>query len=225
MEDSSWEGWTTPPSPEGFALGYPEGRKLPGGPPGGWVGQFRTTTAATDDASSSPRACWTQVQAEDFERDGRRYVDRATGIAYDLCPRQPDAGRRRRRGRPVLRRGRRALVPAPERPVAGAEQVDRLDGRDPPGAAMRHRPQPGDLCTASDVRAGLRLVPFGLLGTPGLGAGRGQVPAARQDAPASGPNARVSRRVPPVPRHSVPRRRKASARCARSGHRRLGSRR
>ena len=93
MEDSSWEGWTTPPSPEGFALGYPDGRKLPGGPPGGWVGQFRSMPKATDDTIKYAARIWPQVQPEDFERAGRRrYVERATGVEYDLCHGNPMLG-------------------------------------------------------------------------------------------------------------------------------------
>jgi hypothetical protein len=85
MEDSSWEGWTTPPSPEGFALGYPEGRKLPSAPPGGWVGQLRTTPKATDDVIKFAARTWTQARPEEFERTGRRrYIDRHDGTAYDL---------------------------------------------------------------------------------------------------------------------------------------------
>ena len=92
MDDSTWEGWTTPPSPEGFALGYPEGRKLPGGPPGGWVGQFRTMPKATDETIKFAERTWPQVQAEDFERDGRRYVERSPGVQYDLCHGNPMLG-------------------------------------------------------------------------------------------------------------------------------------
>jgi hypothetical protein len=49
-EDSSWSGWTTPPSPPAHHLGYPEGRKLPSGPPGGWHGELHALPKATDDA-------------------------------------------------------------------------------------------------------------------------------------------------------------------------------
>jgi len=92
MEDSSLEGWTTmPPSaPPGQTLGYvPEGRMLPGGPPGGWVGQIRSTTPATDDAIRFASRTWKQVQPKDFDRDGRRFTERATGVVYDLCHGNP----------------------------------------------------------------------------------------------------------------------------------------
>jgi hypothetical protein len=49
MEGSSWSGWTTPPSPPARELGYPEGRKLTGAPPGRWA-SCATTPEATDDA-------------------------------------------------------------------------------------------------------------------------------------------------------------------------------
>ena len=49
MEDSSWEGWTTPPAPPGLD-GFPFGRKLPAGPSGGWVGEIRSLPKATDDS-------------------------------------------------------------------------------------------------------------------------------------------------------------------------------
>ena len=85
MEDSTWEGWTTPPAPTGFDLGYPEGRKLPSGPPGGWVGEMRTKPEATDDTIKYAARIWPQVRAKDFECDGRRYTERATGVRYELC--------------------------------------------------------------------------------------------------------------------------------------------
>jgi hypothetical protein len=94
MEDSTWEGWTTmPPPPEGFALGYPEGRKVAGGPPGGWMGQLRTMPRATDDAIKFAARTWTHARAEEFERVGRRrYIDRATGVEYDLVHGNPLLG-------------------------------------------------------------------------------------------------------------------------------------
>ena len=74
MEDSSWEGWTTPPMLEGFALGYPEGRKLPGGPPGGWMGVMRALPKATDDTIKYAARTWTQARPD---RGGPRRIPRA----------------------------------------------------------------------------------------------------------------------------------------------------
>ena len=78
MADSSW----TP----GLELGYPEGRKLPGGPPGGWVGQLRTMPEATADSIKFAKRSWPQANPADFERVGKRtFRDRATGTEYELC--------------------------------------------------------------------------------------------------------------------------------------------
>ena len=47
MEDSTWEGWTTPPQqPAGFELGYPEGRMLPSPPAAGWQGEVRASACS-----------------------------------------------------------------------------------------------------------------------------------------------------------------------------------
>jgi hypothetical protein len=86
MDEHSWEAWTTPPTTEGFVLGYPEGRKLPGGPPGGWLGEIRATPKANDATIKFASRTWKQRKAKDFERTGRRrYVERATGVEYELC--------------------------------------------------------------------------------------------------------------------------------------------
>ena len=135
MDDSELGRVDDAATPEGFALGYPEGRKLPGGPPGGWMGQLRTMPNATADTIKYASRMWTQARPEDFERTGhRRYVDRATGTRTTSATatrswRRPGGGRR------VLRRGRRALVPAPGRPARGAEPDDGHDGRE----VMRRR--------------------------------------------------------------------------------------
>lgn len=63
---------------------------LPGSPPGGWMGEFRTMPEATDDTIKFAKRHWKQVRPEDFERAGRRrYVERATGVEYDLCHGNP----------------------------------------------------------------------------------------------------------------------------------------
>jgi hypothetical protein len=86
MEDNSWEGWTTPLPPPGVELGYPEGRMLTGAAPSGWIGEVRAMTKATDDTIKYAERNWPRVQPDDFERTGRRrYVERATGVEYDLC--------------------------------------------------------------------------------------------------------------------------------------------
>ena len=69
MEDSSWEGWTTPAPPPGPEIGFPFGRKLPGGPPSGWVGEIRSLPKATDDTIKYASRMWPQARPEDFERD------------------------------------------------------------------------------------------------------------------------------------------------------------
>jgi hypothetical protein len=57
------------------------------------VGEFRTLTKATADTIKYAARTWTQVQPEDFERTGRRrYVERATGIEYDLVHGNPMLG-------------------------------------------------------------------------------------------------------------------------------------
>jgi hypothetical protein len=97
MEDSSWEGWTNPanipPAPPGFELGYPEGRKLPSGPPGSWHGDLRALPRATDETIRFASRTWTQMRPKDFERTGRRRcVERATGVEYALCHGNPLLG-------------------------------------------------------------------------------------------------------------------------------------
>jgi hypothetical protein len=91
MEDSTWEGWTTP-QPSGPLLGYPAGRKLSGGAPAGWIGQLRPMTPATDETIKLASRTWPQVWAEGFDRDGRRYVERNTGIEFQLVHGNPLAG-------------------------------------------------------------------------------------------------------------------------------------
>jgi hypothetical protein len=50
-------------------------------------------TKATDGAIKFASRHWKQVQPEDFERTGRRrYVERATGVEYDLCHGNPLLG-------------------------------------------------------------------------------------------------------------------------------------
>jgi hypothetical protein len=88
MDEHSWEAWTTPrPSlPPGLELGYPEGRRLPSGPTPGWIGELRAGTRATDDTIKFAERHWTRVDPDDFEREGRRrFIERSSGIAYDLC--------------------------------------------------------------------------------------------------------------------------------------------
>ena len=89
MEDSSWEGWTTAPAPPGPEIGFPFGRKLPGGPPSGWIGEIRSLPKATDDTIKYASRMSPQGRPKDFERDGRRYVERATGIEYELVRGNP----------------------------------------------------------------------------------------------------------------------------------------
>jgi hypothetical protein len=89
MEDSSWSGWTTPPPPPGPEIGFPFGRKLPGGPPSGWVGEIRSLPKATDDAIKFAARMWPQGRPKDFDRTGRRYVERDTGTEYQLVRGNP----------------------------------------------------------------------------------------------------------------------------------------
>ena len=85
-EDSSFEGWTS----SGSTLGLvPEGRKLPGGPAKGYVGEVRSLPRATPDAIKFASRSWPQGRAEDFDRDGREFVDRATGARYRIAPGNP----------------------------------------------------------------------------------------------------------------------------------------
>jgi hypothetical protein len=89
MENSTWEGWTTPQPPPSVPLGYPEGRMLPTGAPAGWVGEIRSLPKATDDTIKFATRMWPQGRPEDFERDGRRYVERSTGVEYHLVHGNP----------------------------------------------------------------------------------------------------------------------------------------
>ena len=118
MEDSSWSGWTTPHrrskasrSATRRVASSPVDRRV-----AGWASCARSTKA-TDDAVKYASRTWTQAQPEEFERDGRRrYVERATGVEYDLCHGNPMLGDDPELCQRVLRGGRRALVPAPGRP-------------------------------------------------------------------------------------------------------------
>ena len=62
---------------------------LNGAAPAGWVGELRSMPRATDDAIKYAERNWPQARPEDFERDGRRFVERATGIEYDLVHGNP----------------------------------------------------------------------------------------------------------------------------------------
>ena len=64
MEDSTFQGWTTPLGP------YPEGRKLPSAPARGYVGEVRSLSRATEESIRYAARTWPQGRAEDFERDG-----------------------------------------------------------------------------------------------------------------------------------------------------------
>lgn len=92
MEDSSWEGWTTPPGPPSPDLGYPAGRRVEGSPPSGWLGEIRTQSRATADAIKYAERSWPQRRAKDFKREGRQYVERGTGTTYTLVRGNPLLG-------------------------------------------------------------------------------------------------------------------------------------
>ena len=66
MEDSELVRVDDATTAPGLALGYPEGRKLPGAPPG-WVGQLRSMPKATDEtikfAERTGRRCSPRIRA------------------------------------------------------------------------------------------------------------------------------------------------------------------
>jgi hypothetical protein len=67
---------------------------------------------ATDENIKYAERMWPQARPKDFERTGRRYVERATGIEYELC-----------RGNPLLGDDvRRALTAYLVGPIAALEQ-------------------------------------------------------------------------------------------------------
>ena len=88
MEDSTFQGWTTPPG----VMDYPTGRKLPSAPPKSYIGETWSLPRATDDTIRYAARQWPQGRSEDFDRLGRVWTDRATGTVYKLVHGNPLLG-------------------------------------------------------------------------------------------------------------------------------------
>jgi hypothetical protein len=92
-EDSSWEGWTTPPPLPPGVMKLPEGRRLEGSPhPRGYVGSMRVGVEADDETISYSAQHWPQGELSDFVIERRVWIDRATGHEYRLVPGNPLLG-------------------------------------------------------------------------------------------------------------------------------------
>ena len=89
IEDSTFEGWTSGPA----ALGYPQGSKLPASPrPGNLIGEVRSLPKADEESVKFALRTWPQGRADSFDRAGRVWTERATGIVYKLVRGNPLAG-------------------------------------------------------------------------------------------------------------------------------------
>ena len=90
MQDSTFEGWTTPPAPlpPGW-MEMPTGRKLDSPPARGYIGTM--TYGVEADAGSIDYAArhWPQRQLKDFEIADRVWRDRATGETYRVVRGNP----------------------------------------------------------------------------------------------------------------------------------------
>jgi hypothetical protein len=65
VEDSTFEGWTSP------VMDYPDGRMLPGPPRPGYMGEVRSLPLTSDDAVKYACRSWPQGRPEDFDREGQ----------------------------------------------------------------------------------------------------------------------------------------------------------
>ncbi len=89
MEDSTFQGWTTPPG----TMDFPDGRKLAGSPhKPNYVGEVKSLPKATADTIRYAARQWPEGRASDFDRDGRTWVDRATGTEYRVVHGNPLLG-------------------------------------------------------------------------------------------------------------------------------------
>ena len=89
MEDSTFEGWTTQPA---GVMNFPEGRRVER-PPHGYVGELRgSLPKASLDQIKYATQRWPQGRAESFDREGRTFTERATGIIYQLVRGNPLLG-------------------------------------------------------------------------------------------------------------------------------------
>ena len=83
MEDSTFEGWTTPLPPG--VMDYPTGRRVEDSPhKPGFRGETWSLPKATEDSIRYASRSWPQGRLEDFDREGRTYTERATGTVYKL---------------------------------------------------------------------------------------------------------------------------------------------
>jgi hypothetical protein len=74
----------------------PSGRRLEQveGKPAGWLGEISVLAPATDDTVKAASRHLQQASADDFERDGRVWTDKASGRHYRLVHGQPLAAQR-----------------------------------------------------------------------------------------------------------------------------------
>ena len=80
MEDSSFAGWTTPPG----VMDMPTGRRLDRPPREDWIGEVRSQPHADYETIKYASRSWPQGRAGSFDRSGRVWTERATGIVYKL---------------------------------------------------------------------------------------------------------------------------------------------
>ena len=74
-------------------IDVPVGRKLEGSPARkGYLGEMRPMPKATGEAIKYAARQWPQGRADEFDRDGRTWTDRATGVVYKLVHGSPLQG-------------------------------------------------------------------------------------------------------------------------------------
>ena len=73
--------------PDSFDLGtFPTGRKLESAnTPRGYVGDLRTLPEATGENIETALRFWEQADLDDFDRDGKIWVNRVTGERYRMA--------------------------------------------------------------------------------------------------------------------------------------------
>ena len=93
MEDSTWEGWTTPPSPRRIRAGLPRGSQAPRWT-AGWMGGSVPHDAEGDRRrrSSSPSARGRRCRPRTSSATVAGTSSAATGVQYDLCHGNPMLG-------------------------------------------------------------------------------------------------------------------------------------
>jgi hypothetical protein len=92
-DDSSLEGWLTPPAPlPPGVMDYPTGRKLDSPPAKGLVGTMPNGIEADEGSIAYAARHWPQRKLNDFHIADRVWRDRATGEQYRVVRGNPLLG-------------------------------------------------------------------------------------------------------------------------------------